>query len=171
MIAIDSRDLTSNEASIVFSNIPQTFTDLVLFVSARTNRASTNDYLNLTLNGSVATELRRTLWGYGSSTATVTLDESYLATNSTNARANTLSNALIHFPNYKLFGKKLAILENAYDGGSPDTGVQAAAVQFALSSPITSITLTPRFGSLILANSSATLYGITAGSDGITTIS
>ena len=158
-------------ASITFSAIPDTYTDLVVLYSGRTNRASTNDYTSLILNGATTYESARTLWGYGSSTVITTTNDSYLATNSTDSRANTFSNASIYLPNYTSSAKKSVSIDNAYDGNTADTGEQIAAVLYNLTTPITSITLDASIGTLLIEGTRAHLYGITAGSDGIVSVS
>ena len=48
---IQAQTLTSSAASVTFSNIPQNFTDLVIKVSGRSNRAAAHDAaINLTFN-------------------------------------------------------------------------------------------------------------------------
>ena len=162
---------SGGSANITFSSIPDTFTDLLILYSGRTNRASTNGYTSIILNGSTTFETQRTIWGYGSSTIITSTDDSFLATNSINARANTFSNASLYFPNYRSTVKKTLKVSNGYDGGTADTGEQLGAVVFNLTAPITSITLDPRFGTLLLEHTSASLFGITAGSDGIVAVS
>ena len=52
---ISSNTLTSSAASVTFSSIPATYTDLVLRISARSDRVSTTDRLRLTFNSDTAT--------------------------------------------------------------------------------------------------------------------
>ena len=50
-------------ATIGFTSIPQTFTDLVVYLSGRNTAA--NNSGNLTLNGSSASFTNRSIWGDG----------------------------------------------------------------------------------------------------------
>jgi hypothetical protein len=70
---IEARTLNSNQTSITFSSIPQTYTDLLIKASTRnlaSNSSGINIYLNSTTPGSQYKEVR--LYGTGSATGSDT---------------------------------------------------------------------------------------------------
>ena len=44
--------VSTPQTSVTFSSIPQNYTDLLIYVSARSNRASGADNITMSLNGS-----------------------------------------------------------------------------------------------------------------------
>ncbi len=93
IIPIQTYTLTSDVTSIVFSNIPQNYTDLKIVCSARSGRDSYADDLRITINGNTAaTYANRRMYGTGSSTGAdggsatgLTYAYSGIKSNSTNA--------------------------------------------------------------------------------------
>ena len=63
MTLVQRVELTSSQASITLSNIPQDGTDLLLVLSTRTDRNTWADYNELTINGSSANFSIRALQG------------------------------------------------------------------------------------------------------------
>ena len=64
-------------ANITFTNVPQGYTDLYVKVSARSNRADTNDFLKIYFNGVTTGLTLRNLGGDGSSISTGTDSASF----------------------------------------------------------------------------------------------
>jgi hypothetical protein len=58
---IESQVLGSSAASVTFSSIPATYTDLVLKVSVRSNRAAGFDNIDIRFNGDSASNYSRTI--------------------------------------------------------------------------------------------------------------
>jgi hypothetical protein len=173
MQVIQHQELASSQASITFSSIPQTYTDLVLVHSLRTNRGQTNEPIGMTFNGNTSNRSSRQLEGNGSSTFSgSTTDLRAGSASGDTATSNTFGNSVIYIPNYAGNTAKSASADGVSETNA--TGV-FMAIQAALwndTSPITSITLTMLAGGTnFLTGSSATLYGITKGSDGIVTVS
>jgi hypothetical protein len=147
-------------ATISFTNIPQTYTDLLLKVSARDSRTS-NQYgsLDVTFNGS-PTYSGRILYADGSTVGSTTATTNWLYGNTSISTSNTFSNCEMYIPNYtssnnKSISSDVAVEHNASSSNSLDLIAGLAT----LTSAITSITITPSSGTLS-QYSTATLYGI-----------
>jgi hypothetical protein len=169
MQLIQHQELGSAQSSITFSSIPQTFTDLYLVLSARVT--TTNGGLRIRVNGGTANLSTRLLYGNGSSAASGT-DTTYVGTvTNSNQTANTFGSTALYFPNYagstaKSFSGELVDETNA------TTATQwVTAGLFNSTSPITAIEFSGDGAGNFVQYSSATLYGITKGSDGIVTVS
>ena len=151
-------------ASITFSGIPATFTDLVLHVSARTSRANNGDYILLKLNGAEANS-GRSLWGYSTTVVSGTAVNNILIVPAATAAASTFSSVEIYVPNYtSTTSKSVTATSSAEDNAASSQGNSAGVLLWssgsAATAAITSVTLTGRFNSFV-EFSSAYLYGIT----------
>lgn len=105
--AIASTTLTASVASVTLSSIPQTFTDLVVQISARTDRPSIlGQELRLRFNGSSASNYSNTsLTGDGNSASTsIQSPTSFIAqirqNTASDATASTFGSIEIYIPNY-----------------------------------------------------------------------
>ena len=85
-------------ASIDFSSIPSTYTDIVLKASLRTTCTDPDDYLNIKPNNSTANLTFRYLRGTGSAVASATTERP--AVDGSGATASTFGNLEIYIPNY-----------------------------------------------------------------------
>jgi hypothetical protein len=150
--------------TITFNSIPQTYTDLILLVSDRSDRAATNDALIIRLNNTTSTGRR--LYGSGSTTTSTANPDPLNASDT--ATANTFSNIMFYIPNYS----STTINKTWYADGVQENNSSTNAYQsitgglYASNSPVTSINLAPETGTNLKSGSSATLYGITKGSSG-----
>ena len=169
MQIIQHQELASAQASITFSSIPQTFTDLYVVFSVRVT--TSDGGLRLRVNGATTNLSVRLLYGTGSSTASAT-DTTYLGSvPNSGTTASTFSSAGFYFPNYagstaKSFGGELVDENNA------TTGLQwVTAGLYNSSTAITALEIFGSAGGNFVQYSSATLYGITKGSDGIVVVS
>ena len=153
-------------ASITFSSIPATYTDLVIKASVRTNNNAVFDNAQVRFNGDTGTNYSRLyLVGDGSTTISfkAASNNAYFPSycfNAANATANTFSNTEFYIPNYTSANFKPisadAVSENnataAYDGLHSGLWSSTAA--------ITSINIAPGSGTLLNQYSTFTLYGI-----------
>ena len=173
MTLIETKTLASAAASIEFTSIPQTFTDLYVLHSTRTLRPSESiDALYIRLNGSTANFTSRYIQGAGSGTpdsGTETRFAGY-GTGPT-ATANTFGSGSIYFPNYtSSVAKSFSV--DAVTENNATTAIQLlVAVSWNDTSAITSLLLESATSSNLVAGSTISLYGITKGSDGIVTTS
>ena len=176
MELIESKTLGTAAASIEFTSIPQDGTDLMILFSHRSSGSSDGFQLVLRFNGLTSGYSRilifddgvSALAGGGSSEAFARF--SFVQFSGTTS--NTFGNASIYIPNYtsstaKSFSSDTATETNA-------TSIYGRAIYGGLSSgtaAITSITLFEQNSVNFVANTTASLYKVTKGSDGIVTTS
>ena len=167
---------SGGDASIVFNNIPQDFTDLLISLSARTTIADVTQYVTFTFNGSTSGYGFRYLFGNGGLGAGVfsvsgssRSDMLGPIISGDNATANTFGNAQIYLPNYSASISKAISIDAVMEQNVTEAYPQIWTGIWDNINPITSIAFTA--SSPFVQYSSATLYGILAGSDGITTAS
>jgi len=162
---ISSTTLTTTTASVTFSSIPQTYTDLLLRISPRTTNTSFGETIrikpnNLTTNGSAI--IIRAFNGTSTSGYTYS---NVLATNNSlgnGATADTFASIDVYIPNYtssnyKPFSGNAVSETNASDGR-----VELTASLWSNSAAITSLVLDNDAGSpfSFTADSTFYLYGI-----------
>lgn len=164
---------SGGQGSIVLQNIPQIYTDLVLFVSIRTSYGTSNASFGVHLNGVSSDHISRVLTGNGSSAGSfaVTNRPYDFWVNGATSTALVFGNTMITIPDYAGSTVKTLITNVAAENNANAALVASVVSQAGDTSPITSISLIPDSASTIQENSSVTLYGITAGSDGTTTVS
>lgn len=160
-ILIESKTLASNTASITFTSIPQTYTDLRLVVSARTT--ATGDFRTYVLpNGSTSNHTNYNYYwtGSGIGLANYSSGDTGFFLTAADYTANAFGNGEIYFANY---ASSVAPKYISSDGVTENNATGAYAAMSASSwndaSPITSIQLAPTSGSFA-THSTFYLYGI-----------
>lgn len=175
MQVIEHIEVASAASSITFSSIPQDYTDLYLVISARSDRSGTvDDPLRISFNGSSSNFTRLGLFGTGTLTPTQSASDNYLRIDlpAASSTSNVFCNASVTMPNYASSNYKSLSIDGVNENNTTNSYFQTIqATLWSDTSAITSISLTPVNGPNLVANSSFTLYGITAGSDGTTTVS
>ena len=175
MQVIEHYEVPSGGVSeIVFDDIPDTFTDLMLVYSLRSDRASDLDVLFISFNNVSSGYSRRQLRGTGSTVASDTGDTAQFnvyGLNGATSTANTFSNGAMYVPNYTSSNSKSVSIDDAYENNGTTAWQAITAGVWANSAAVTSIKLVMLFGTEFVEYSSATLYGILAGSDGTTAVS
>jgi hypothetical protein len=150
-------------ATIDFTSIPQTYTDLVIMSSVRGNQNNGIE-LYLRFNGSTS--------GYSgkyilkdSSDATPVSGNSYTdrlfcgIVGGATPTASTFSNDIIYIPNYTSSNNKSLSIDSVMESNSTVQWMTLASGLWSNSSAITSISLYPNTN-VWIQHSSATLYGI-----------
>lgn len=183
MELIETRTLTTTSTSILFSNIPNRFTDLRLVMSLRSTNNDHIDASAIKINGSTSISVR-SLYGAGATnipygTGTVLIGYGYTGvTAATFASSNTFSSTEVYLANYATSSPKAyfseAFISSDGSNGGPYPGYVELRLSAGLwnnSAPITSLEVYSPNGNSWVAQSSASLYGITRGSDGITQVS
>ncbi len=160
---ISSNVLTSSAASVTFSAIPATYTDLVLRISGRKDDSSVTSGVFFTVNGSSAANYSLRRLGSNGSTAsssgTTNNTEWYTSTSGNGATSNTYNNAEYYFANYASNANKTASAFEAMENNATTASIQTRAMLRSVTDAITSITLSDATSNW-LSGSSFYLYGI-----------
>jgi hypothetical protein len=163
---ISSNVLSSSAASVTFSAIPSTYTDLVLRMSLRTDNAAATSNLGLTINSQTTgvysdTELR----GSGSA-ATSGFDANltyYLIgyADGSTATSNTFSSSEVYLPNYLVSQNHPIGAFTVQEDNATAARMTASAGLIRDTSAINSVTIYSKSGSSnFVSGSSFYLYGI-----------
>jgi len=155
--AIETVTLSSSQASITFSSIPQTFTDLVVKMSARTD--VTDVEVVTSVNGGALDSGMR-LRGNGSSVVSVS-NARNLAVNPSTATASTFANGEFYFANYAGNSKKVVSMDGVTENNATEAYQSIVVGLKNSTSAITSLSFSVLSGgALFVQHSTATLYGI-----------
>ena len=152
-------------SSVSLTSIPATFTDLVVKISARTNRSSVTDGLGYYYN-SDTTSARYTakqLTGTGSavqSTSYNPYNDENIYVSGNNATASTFSATELYIPNYAGSNQKTSSVDSAGENNAVSSFMNIGAALYNQTTAITSINFIPITGTLIMQYSTFTLYGI-----------
>jgi hypothetical protein len=157
---------TGGIASITFSSIPATYTDLKIVISARgTNAVATNDSPALQFNGDTATNYTYyRIYGTGSAVGTDTTNNGYAYTAYTGyaiATANTFGNSEIYIPNYSISGIQKSVSSDGVSENNASTAYMALMANiWTGTAAISSINIAPVNGTGWAEHSTFYLYGI-----------
>ena len=166
MVKLDSITVGSGGASsVTFSNISQKYTDLLIKMSTRTNRANagSGDPLQVTMNG-VTTSLYRDMVMRGNGTAASSFyDTPSTSTNASRtsdggSTASVFGSTDFYIPNYANNYYKSTSSQGVSENNATLAYIEIAAGQYRSMAPVTSVTITP-VGSFV-QYSVFTLYGI-----------
>jgi hypothetical protein len=167
MTLIETKTLGSDTASLEFTSIPQTYDDLIVMFSFRSNRATFLDIILAQFNGSTSNLSYRTLEGTGSGVSSYTSTEFMAgASTGTSATSNTFGNSQLYLPNYTSSNAKSGSTDAVSENNATSAVQYITASLWNNTAAITSILLKPATGTLLLTGSSASLYGIKKGSSG-----
>lgn len=159
-------------ASIDFTGIAGTATDLLLVISGRSQNSVVPDSIYATVNGNSSGYANRYLSGNGSVTNSGTYGTSGLILNGglagNSTTSNTFSNASIYIPNYSGSTAKSFSLDAVIENNATEGRLNIQAGSWSGTSAITSIQLYCGGGGNIAQYSTASLYTITKGSGGAT---
>ena len=148
-------------ASIDFTSIPSTYTDLVVKYSLRANATDGADAydLILTLN-TTSTMISKVLRGNGSTVSTNSITDRILrAVNVSNWTASTFSNGELYIPNYTSSSNKSWSNDAVTENNASSADMSFTAGLTTISAAITTIKLAANNASLV-TNSTAYLYGV-----------
>lgn len=163
---IASNTLTTSAASVTFSAIPATYTDLVVKFSARVDGATTGREIRLRTNSDTGSNYSVTvLRGDGSAVSSyrdtnVTFTAGGRATG-TSSTADTFSNVEIYIPNYAgTTNKPMSLFSvNESNTATITNNIVVGANLHRNASAITSIDISPTSDNFV-SGSSFFLYGI-----------
>jgi hypothetical protein len=148
-------------ASIDFTSIPQTYTDLYFVTSLRTTGAG-QKYFTLTINNDNGTNKynQKTIRADGSTVDTYYsgLDIFFYSQALDNNTSNTFNNSAFYIPNYTSSNKKSISFDGVGEDNATNTFMTLIASLYDSTSAITSLKLASDAN--FAQYSSATLYGI-----------
>lgn len=147
-------------ASMVFSSIPSTYTDLIIKISARSVGTSTNAIL-LRLNGSSTNGTIRAVEGNGAAASSWTDTQSYAGNIPPSTyTASTFANNEVYIPNYAGSTNKSSSVDSVTENNATTALADLQANLWSNTAAVTSITLAPNGANNFAEFSTATLYGI-----------
>jgi hypothetical protein len=150
-------------ASIDFTSIPSTYTDLLVKICARTTNAAVNDNVSIRPNGATTSRTMRRIYGSGATATSDSLTDITVGNIAgSSATANTFGNAEFYLPNYA----STTTFKTFSNDGVNESNI-ASVVYMSLvaglwssNSAITSLNLYSEAGANFVQYSTATLYGI-----------
>jgi len=150
--------------AINFTSIPNTFTDLLVKYSLRSNSGAGGawDNLSVTLNGSGSGYSEKLLYGLdGSAGSDGNSSNAFFYVPRAAATANTFSNNEIYLPNYAGSNYKSISAESVVENNSSASWlVGMTAFLWSNTAAVNQITLTASAGNSFVQYSTAYLYGI-----------
>lgn len=151
-------------ATIDFTSIPATYSDLVLKTSTRSTRSNTTDTMYLKVNGSSSSYSQRRLYAFGTTVGSDSLTPAGIiigGTTAATATASTFSNIEIYIPNYTgSTNKSLSSDGVSEDNSASGNFLLLNAGLWSNTAVINQLTLSLDVGTFV-QHSTATLYGIT----------
>jgi len=163
---ISSNVLSSSAASVTFSAIPNTYTDLVVKYSARGDNGGIDyDGAYLRFNGDSTSLYSNTNLFVNNTTiysnrGTGSTIEGLMDTNGSTSTSNTFSNTEIYIPNYTSIVSKPTSRFGVVETNATTSYLGFQAGLYRNTTAITSLTLGVVYSSNFLAGSSFYLYGI-----------
>jgi len=145
-------------ASIDFTSIPSTYTDIVIKASLRTLSTDPDDYILIKPNNSTANLTFKYLRGTGSAASSASTERPYV--DATGATASTFGNLEIYFPNYAGSTNKSFSIDAATENNATDARLTLNAHLWSDTSAINRIVLTSGQSFNFVQYSTAYLYGI-----------
>jgi hypothetical protein len=159
----------ASAGSIVLSSIPGSYTDLMLVVSLRNNVE--NPFIGFRVNGLTSGINTTAISGDGSGggSSVFTRTDDYIGSiMHANATANAFGTFTAYIPNYTSSNAKMISYELFGSTANTNCFQQIGTTRFNTSAAVSSLTVYNWGGGALSPYSSATLYGVTAGSGGVT---
>ena len=158
---IASNTVSTPVASVTFSSIPATYTDLVLQVSVRSTEADTGTSLRVYFNSDTGNISVKELRAISTTVASYTVSYAqagYIA--GANSQANTFGSATIYIPNYTNSNYKSSSgdIMQASNTNRENYAIASSRL-WSVGNAITSVTAAPGSGNWV-EHSSFYLYGI-----------
>jgi hypothetical protein len=164
MILLETIALTQSAASVTFDNLPTSgYTDLKIVISGRTDFADVVDTVAMTFNANTSSYSWRELFGNGGTAGSASGSTRRTTfTNGNNNTASTFGNSEIYIPNYRGSTNKSYSADGVSETNAATAWMALDAGLWSNTAAITSIGLSPISGTIWLANSTFSLYGIAA---------
>jgi len=147
-------------ATITFTSIPQTYTDLKLFISLRSTRvAQNNDDVFVDFNASTADQVTKYIQSDGSGIGSFTDTRMGVLIPGSTATALIWGIGEMYIPNYTVAVNKASMMDAFMENNTTQSYGRVSGFNWNQTTAITEIKLTCADG-LFVEYSSATLYGI-----------
>jgi len=160
---IEAKTLSSDTASISFTSIPATFTDLLVFISSRTNAGITSDEARITFNNNTSSYSWKMLYSSGSGAfgANDASDPEIpgIQMPGNNATASTFSVNSIYIPGYASSNYKSVSIDSTQEDNVTTAYIKMVTGLWSNTAAITSIQVFGATGSFV-PYSTFYLYGI-----------
>lgn len=160
---IEAKTLTTTTASVTFSSIPATYTDLLLSISSRND--DIYNEVHFRFNGDTANDYSgRNIYGTGSSTVSssssgISSLQNLTVQSVSGQTANTFGNIQLYIPNYLTSNHKSISADGVQENNATSAQAMLGAGLYADTAAITSIQAFPSVGSFV-QYSNFYLYGI-----------
>ena len=152
-------------ATVTFSGIPQTYTDLIIKICARSTRGGADDDIFISYNGTTTGYTYRYLQGYATNARSSNGSNRYVATMpASGATASTFGNTDIYIPNYTSSNYKSVSTDSVTENNSAtayEALIMTLSTLWSNTSAITSIALTSGTSNSFAQYSTFYLYGVT----------
>jgi len=159
-VKIASYAATGSVASIDFTSIPATYTDLVLKISGRISLAQIYGAFWLNINGLTTNRTYRYLEGNGAAASSGSGTNTNISTGQGNSTtASTYSNVELYFPNYAGSTNKSFSVDSVGENNATTVYMDLYAALWSQTAAINQLTLLPESGNFLIYTT-ATLYGI-----------
>lgn len=157
-------------STVVFNNIPQTYTDLYIIASIRSNTGSPVEPLTVQLTDGSSTYSTTSLGISGTTPGSQKTSNNaymsyngYIAQGGNTASASTFSSTSLYIPSYTSTTNKAVIIDTAPEDTTSAWQGGLGAGLYRTTSGITRVLFAPYTGTLIMQHSSFSLYGIKKG--------
>jgi hypothetical protein len=160
MTLISAQTLSSSATTVTFSSIPQTYTDLQIFISSRLTSSAASDVI-LKFNGSSTGYAQKYIIGTGSSV--VSGSQAYAQIGvapGTSQTANTFGSNNTYIPNYTGSQYKSFSSDDVYENNATQAYQSTWANLWSNTAAITSIEVSTAPTYNYATNSTFYLYGI-----------
>ena len=148
-------------ATIDFTAIPATYTDLVVKFSLRSNHIAVADFVKMRLNGSSTSYSLKALYGVDGGAASQSFTDLLAASDGNSATSSTFGNGEYYIPNYAGSTNKSVSIDSVGESNAANGSYTwLGAGLWSNTAAITSISLSPFNGSLFNQYSTAYLYGV-----------
>jgi hypothetical protein len=173
MTLVQTATVGTVTTTIDFTSIPQDATDLMIVLSGRTATGTNNVDAIIRFNDVATAYNYRILQGNGSSVSSQSASDARIGTlPAPNLTANTFGSNYIYVPNYTGSANKGYSSNNVIENNAVSFGFnEITAGLWSNTAAITKITFLIPTSVNFEVGSSASLYKITKGSDGIVTVS
>lgn len=143
-------------ANIDIQNIPNTYTDLCLYLSVRT---SSNDSVYITFNNTSTTYTGKFVEGNGTGVSGASLSDGRYVAYPLTTTTNTFASVMIYIPSYASSNNKTWFADAANEANTTTAYNDILGNMWSNTAPINRITITPSAYTLS-QYTTATLYGI-----------